>query len=60
MEADGRYAAFVTGIAAKEVHLKPPIATGIKGLTVSPVLMMKISPHHLCNTNWGYSKTLFS
>lgn len=64
MEAGGRYAAFVGGMAAKEVHLKHPITTGTKGLTVPPILRMKrqqvILPPHLCNTDWGYSKTLFS
>ena len=58
-----RYAAFVVGRAAKDVHLKSPIATGIKGLTVSPFLRMKrhqvILTPHLCNTNWGIQKHCF-
>lgn len=54
----------MTGRTANEVHLKPPIATGIKGLIVSPFLKMRrqqvILPPHVYNTNGGYSKTLFS
>lgn len=58
MEAGSRYAAFVVVRATKETHLKPPIATGIKGLTVCPILSMIYATQIVAIQKHGFLKAL--